>query len=31
VTPAGEPGCNVYVAIYANGLAADAPFTLLIH
>jgi len=31
VTPAGEPGCNVYVATYANGLAADAPFTLLVH
>ncbi|HEV7615273.1 MAG TPA: hypothetical protein VGO36_03485 [Solirubrobacterales bacterium] len=31
VTPAGEPGCNVYVATYAAGLAADAPFTLLIH
>jgi hypothetical protein len=31
VTPVGEPGCNVYVATYAAGLAADAPFTLLIH
>jgi hypothetical protein len=31
VTPAGEPGCNVYVAIYASGLAADAPFTILLH
>jgi hypothetical protein len=31
VTPAGEPGCNVYVATYANGLAEDARFTLLIH
>lgn len=31
VTPAGEPGCNVYVAIYSSGVAADAPFTLLLH
>jgi hypothetical protein len=31
VTPAGEPGCNVYVATYAAGVAADAPFILLIH
>jgi hypothetical protein len=31
VTPAGEPGCNVYVATYAAGVAADTPFTLLIH
>jgi hypothetical protein len=31
VTPAGEPGCNVYVATYASGVAADATFTLLLH